>query len=215
MKLHTEHGYNTFCPCLNSADLQLRWRLLDTHRQVWVSILNLDSILKSRDITLPRKVPLVKAMVFPVVMDRCESWTIKKTEGRRIGTFELYVLDKTLESSLDCKELKPGNPKGNQPWIFIGRTDAEAETLIHWPPDVKNWLIGKDPDAGKDWRQEEKGTIENEMDHQLDCHESEQTPGDSVEQGSLAWSRKSWTWLSNLTTTNVERCGKNIIVSFY
>ena len=86
------------------------------------------------------------------------------------------VLEKTLESALDSKEVKPVNPRGNQPWIFPGRNDAEAPNL--WPPDVKNWLIGKDPDAGKDWRQEEKGTTENEMvgwDHRLDGHEFEQT----------------------------------------
>ena len=82
----------------------------------------------------------------------CESWTIKKAECWRIDAFEL--LEKTLESPLDCKEIQPVNPKGNQPWIFIGRTDVEAEVPILWPPDMKNWLTGKDPDAGKDWRQE-------------------------------------------------------------
>ena len=87
------------------------------------------------------------------------------------------VLEKTLESPLDCKEIKPVNPKGNQSWIFIGRTDAEAETPIIWPPDAKNWLTGKDPDAWKDWRQEEKGLTEDEMvgwHHQLNGHEFEQ-----------------------------------------
>ena len=123
---------------------------------------NLDSILKSRGITLPTKVCLGKAMVFPVVMYGCESWTIKKVESRRIDAFEL-VLEKTLESPLDCKEIQRVYPKGNQSWIFIGRTDVEAETPILWPPDVKNWLIGKYPNAGKDWRQEKKGTMENEM----------------------------------------------------
>ena len=95
--------------------------------------------------------------------------------------FWTVVLEETLESPLDCKEIQPVHPKGDQSWIFIGRTDAEAETPIFRPPDVKNWLIGKDPDAGKDWRQEEKGTAEDEMvgwHHQLDGHESEQTPGD-------------------------------------
>ena len=99
------------------------------------------------------------------------------------------VFEKTLESSLDCKEIQPVNPKGNQSWIFIRRTDVEAETLIPWPPDVKNWLIGKDPDAGKDWRREEKGTTEEEMvgwHHWLDGHEFEQVPGVGNEQGSLA-----------------------------
>ena len=100
MKLHTEHGYNTFCPCLNSADLQLRWRLLDTHRQVWVSILNLDSILKSRDITLLTKVHLVKAMVFPVVMYGYESWTTKKPEHRRIDASELWYWRRLLRVTL-------------------------------------------------------------------------------------------------------------------
>ena len=136
---------------------------------------NLDSILKSRDITLPTKVCLVKAMVFQVVMYGCESWTIKKAERWRIDTFELWCW-RRLESPLDCKELQPVHPKGNQSWIFIGRTDAEAETPILWPPDVKNWLIGKDPDAGKDWRLEEKGMTEHKMvgwHHQLSGHEFE------------------------------------------
>ena len=114
---------------------------------------NLDSILKSRDITLLTKVCLVKAMFFLAVMYGYESWTIKKVERQRTDAFEL-VLEKTLESPLDCKETKPVNPKGNQSWTFIGRTDAETEAPILWPPDEKNWLIGKDPDAGKDWRQE-------------------------------------------------------------
>jgi len=98
---------------------------------------NLDSILKSRDITLPTKVCLVKAMVFPVVIYRCENWTIKKAEHRRIDAFELWCW-KRLLSPLDCKEIKPVHPKGNQSWVFIGRTDVEAETLIFWPPDVKS-----------------------------------------------------------------------------
>ena len=88
----------------------------------------------------------------------------------------MVVLEKILESPLDCKEIKPVNPKGSQSWIFIGRTDSEAETPILWPSDAKNWLIEKDPDAGKDWRLEEKGMTEDEMvgwHHQLDGHESE------------------------------------------
>ena len=110
--------------------------------------------------------------------------------------FWTVVLEKTLESPLDCKELKPVNPTGNQSWIVIGRTDAEAETPILWPPDVKNWLIGKDPDAGKDWGQE-KGTIGVKMvgwHHWLDGHEFEQVLGDGEGQGSLVccspWGRK-------------------------
>ena len=110
---------------------------------------NLHSILKSRDVTLPTKVCLVRAVVFPVVMYRCESWTIKKAERRRID-FLTVVLEKIPESPLDCKEIKPVHPKGDQSWVFIGRTDAEAESPILWPPNVKNWLIRKDPDTGKD-----------------------------------------------------------------
>ena len=124
---------------------------------------NLDSTLKSRDITLPTKVHLIKAMVFPVAMYGCESWTIKKAERRRTDAFELWCWRRLLESPLDWKEIKPVYPEGNQSWIFIGRTDAEAETPILLPPDVKNWLIWKDPDAGEGWRWEEKGTTEDEM----------------------------------------------------
>ena len=107
------------------------------------------------------------------------------------------VLEKTLESPLDCKEIQPVHPKGDQSWVFIGRTDVEAETLVLWPPDAKSWLIGKDSDAGRDWGQEEKGTTEVEMvgwHHRLDGHEFEPTLGDSEGQGGLAccspWGRK-------------------------
>ena len=123
---------------------------------------NLDSILKSRDITLPTKVSLVKAMVFPVVMyvwmwelDCKVSWALKN------WCFQTVVLEKTLESPLDSKEIKSVNPRGNQPWISIGRTVLEA--LIIWPL-VKSWLIGKDLDTGKDWRQKEKRAAEDEID---------------------------------------------------
>ena len=105
---------------------------------------------------------LEKAMVFPVVMNGCENWTIKKAEHWRIDAFDV-VLEKILESPLDCKEIQPVHPKGDQSWVFIGRTNVEAETLILWPPDVKNWLIWKDPDAVKHWGQEEKGMTEDEM----------------------------------------------------
>ena len=116
---------------------------------------NLDRILKSRDTTLPTKVHVVKTMVFPVVrLDYDEGWVPTN------WCFWTVVLEKTLESPLDCKETRPVHPKGNQSWIFIGRTDVETEAPILWPPDAKSWLIGKDPDAGKDWGQEEKGTIE-------------------------------------------------------
>ena len=139
-------------------------------------IATLDSILKSRDVTLPTKVHLVKAMVFPVVMYGCESGNIKKAERWRIDVFEMRCWEKTLESPLDCKEIQPVHPKADQSWVFTGRTDAEAETPILWPPDVKSWFIWKDPDTGKDWGQEEKGTTEDEMagwHHWLDGHEFE------------------------------------------
>ena len=167
---------------------------------------NLESILRSRDITLLTRVSLVRAMVFPVVTYRCESWTIyKESWAQKKWCFWTVVLEKTLESPLDCKEIKSVNPKGNQPWIFIERNDAEAPKL--WPPDVKGcWLIGKDPDAGKDWRREEKGMPEDEVvewHHQLDGHEFEQAPGVDDGQGGLVCSvhgvAKSRTWLSDWT----------------
>ena len=99
---------------------------------------NLDSILKSRDITLPTKVRLVKTMVFPVVMYGCESWTVKKAERRRIDAFELVVLEKTLESPLDSKENQPVHSEGDQPWDFFGRNDVKAETPVLWPPHAKS-----------------------------------------------------------------------------
>ena len=117
---------------------------------------NLDSILKSRDITLPVKIRLVKAMVFPLVMYGCERWTGKKAECWRIDAFELWCWRRLLRVRW-TKDIQPVHPKGNQSWLFIQRTDAEAETPTLWPPDAKSWLIRKDPDAGKDWRQEEKG----------------------------------------------------------
>ena len=131
--------------------------------------------LKSRDITLPINVCLVKAMVFPVVMYRCESWTIKKAEQWKNWCFWTVVMVKTLESPLDCKGIQPVHPKGDQSWVFTGRTDAKAKTPTFWPPIAKSWLIWKDPDVGKDWRQEEKGTqrirwldgITNSMDMSL------------------------------------------------
>ena len=146
----------------------------------------LDSILKSRDITLSTKVCLVKAVVFPVVMYGCESWTVKKAEQKN-WCFWIVVLEKTLESPLDFKEIQPAHPKGNQSWVFIGRTDVEAwtPTRLNWYPilwlsDAKSWLIGKDPDAGKGWGQEEKGSTEDEMvgwHHWLNGHGFGWTPG--------------------------------------
>ena len=136
-----------------------------------------------------------------------EDWVVKN------WCFWTVVLEKTLESPLDCKEIKPVNPKENQPWIFIGRIDAEAEAPIAWPPDGKNRLSGKDPDAGKDRRQEEKGTTENKMVGQHDPligHEFDQ-PGDGEGQGSLAccspWGHKesdTTEWLKNDNINNNE-----------
>ena len=147
------------------------------------------STLKSRDITLPTKVSLVKAMVFSSScvwmweLDYKESWVPKN------WCFWTMVLENSLESPLDCKEIQPVHPKGDQSWIFTGRTDAEAEAPILWPPDVKNWLIGKDPGAGKDWKQDEKGTTEGEMagwHHRLGGDEFKWTPGVGDGQGGLA-----------------------------
>ena len=131
-------------------------------------------------------------MVFPVVMYGCDSWTIKKAECRGIDAFELWCWRRLL----DCKEIQPVHPKGDQSWVFIWRTDVEAETPILWPPDAKSWLIWKDPDAGKDWGQE-KGMTEDEMvgwHHQHNGHGFGWTPGVGDGQGGLAccgsWGRK-------------------------
>ena len=160
-------------------------------------ITNLDSILKIRDITLSTKVHLVKAMFFSSgnvwmsELDYKEIWVLKN------WCIWSVVLEKTLESPLDCREIQPVHPKGGQSWVFIGRTDAKTGTPILWPPHVNCWLIGKDPDAGRDWGQEEKGMTEDEMagwHHQLDGHEFEWTLGVGDGQGSLAcyspWGRK-------------------------
>ena len=128
----------------------------------------------------------------------------------------MVVLEKTLESTLDCKGLQLLHPKGNESWIFIGRTDAEAEIPILWPPDAKSWLIGKDPDAGKAWGQEEKGTTEDEMvgwHHWLNGHEFEQAPGDGDGQGSLVccspWGRKESDTTERLNGTELSSMEKN------
>ena len=141
-------------------------------------------------------------------LDNKESWVLKN------WCFWTMVLEKTLESPLDCKEIQPVHPKGDQSWVFIERTDAEAETPILWPLDVKSWLIWKDPDTGRDCRQEENGTTEDEMagrHHWLNRHEFEQVPGVGDRQGRLVccslWNLKEWDmteWL-NWTKTNFKR----------
>ena len=135
-------------------------------------------------------------------LDHKEGWAPKN------WCLQTVVLEKTLESPLDCKEIKPVNPKGNQPWIFIGRADAEAETPTLWPHDKKSRLIRKDPESGKDGGQEEKGMTEDKMvgwHHQLNGHEFGQVPGIGDGQGSLGccspWVAKSWRWLGDWTTT--------------
>ena len=192
---------------------------------------NLDNILKNRHY-FANKGPSSQSYGFSSshvwmwALDYKESWVLKK------WCFWTVVLEKTLESPLNCKEIQSVNPKGNQSWIIIGRTDAEAEAPILWPHDPKSWLIGKDPDAGKDWRWGEKGMTENEMvgwRHWLNGHEFEQTPGDSEGQGSLAccspWGLKEsdtteqlnnkalgWTGWISLQSKGLSRVSSNITV---
>ena len=183
---------------------------------------NPDSILKSRDTTLPTKVHLVKAMVFLVVMSGCESWDCEESWVPKNWCFWTVVLENILESPLDCKEVQPVHPKGDQSWVFIGRTDAKAETSILWPAHAKSWLIGKDPDAGRDWGQEEKG-MTDEMagwHHSMDMNLSELQ---ELVMDREAWHAaihgvaKSRTWLSNWTELKdvcyifAERWNNNII----
>ena len=144
-------------------------------------------------------------------------WELDHKEGcmPKNWCFWTVVLEKTLESPLDCKDIKPVNPKGNQSWIFIRRTDAGAEALILWPPDAKNWLIRKDPDAGKDWGQEEKGMTEDKMvgwHHCLNGHEFEQAPGNGEGLGSLAccspWGPKESVTTERLNNKNKKSLRK-------
>ena len=170
---------------------------------------NLDSIVKSRDITLPTKVCLVKAVIFPIAMYGCESWTIKKAERWRIDAFELWYW-RRLSRVFELQEIQSIHPKGDQSWVFIGRTDVEAENSILWPPDAKSWLIWKDPDAGEDWGQEEKGMAKDEMagwHHRLDGCESEWTPGVGDGQGGLgccnSWGHKELDTTEQLNWTEL------------
>ena len=148
---------------LESLQNHCRWWLQPCKRCLHLgtkAMTNLDSVLKSRDIILVTKVHLVKATVFPVVMWELDN---KENSAPKNWCFWTVVLEKTLESLLDCKEIQSVHPKGDQSWVFIGRTDAKAETPIFWPPHAKSWLLGKDPDARKNWREAEKGTTEDEM----------------------------------------------------
>ena len=174
---------------------------------------NIDSILERRIITLPKS---LSSQSYGFSNSHVRMWELNYTESWVPNNwyFSTVVLEKTLESPLDCKEIQPVHSKENQSWIFIGRTDAKAETPILWPPHAKSWLIGKDSDAGRDWGQEEKGMTEDEMagwHHRLDAHEFEWTPGVGDGQGGLAccdsWGRRvrhDWSKELNWTDTPIK-----------
>ena len=150
-------------------------------------------------------------MVFPVVRYRCENWTIKKAEHQKNWCFQTVVLEKTLKNPMDSKEIKPVNPKGNQPWIYIGRAVVEAEAPILWPPDVKSWLIGKDSDAEEDWRKMRRGqqrmwwldSITNSMNMNLSKFQ-ETVEGRETWLATVHVFVKSWTGLSDCKTTTIK-----------
>ena len=169
----------------------------------------LDSVLKSRDNTLLTNICIVKAMFFPVVMYTCESWAIMKAECQRIDGFELWCWR--------SKEIKPSILKGNQPWIFIGRTHAEAETPILWPPDARNWCTGTDPDAGKGWKWEQMGMTEDEMvgrHHWLRGCEFGWTLWDGEGQGGLACC-SLWGCRELDTSWQLDNYGDNLYTRTY
>ena len=165
---------------------------------------NLDNIFKSKDITLLTKGCIVKVMFFPVVMYRCVSWAITKGWALKNWCLQTAVLEKTLESPLDSNEIKPLNPKGNQPWKFNERTDAETEAPVLWPPDAKKQLIGKDPDAAKDWEQEKREQKRMRCStHIIDSMDMNLSKLQDIVKDGEAWCAavhgvaKSWTQLSD------------------
>ena len=181
------------------------------HLLLWrKAMTNLDNILKSRDITLLTKVCIVKAMVFPVVVYGCKSWLYRKLSTKKLTLLNCGVGDDSRES-LGQKGDQAVSPKGNQYWIFIGRTHAEAETPILWSPDAKNWLTGEDSDACKDWRQK-KGTTEDEMvgwHHQINGPEFRHgwgVEGQGILESCSHGFTKSWTRLSNWNELKIIFC---------
>ena len=174
------------CKIIAGGDCSHEIRCLLLGRKVRT---NLGSVLQNRDLTLSTMVRIVKAMVFQVVTCGCESWTTKKVVHRRIDIFKLWSWRRLLTVPWTNKELKLVNLEGNQPWILVGRTEADAETPVFWSSDSNSWLIGNVSDAGKDWRQKEKKVSEDEMageHHQCNGHELGQTSGDGEVPGGLA-----------------------------